>query len=201
MTALSGLSVHFERKYAGLYLEQTIDPILRPDGGDLVGAISYVRDVSHREKNRLAAVDLAIKDPLTGLYNARHFERRLEQIKPVASVLYLDVDGLKAINDTGGHKAGDVALVAVAAAIAANTREKKDVAARLHGDEYAILLASTGRVAASLVAARIRAALVTSGGPTVSIGIATCPDDTCDPRALGELADARLYADKRARRR
>jgi diguanylate cyclase (GGDEF)-like protein len=126
---------------------------------------------------------LSITDPLTGLFNRRHFGRRLsEEAKRAqrhghpASVLCVDIDRLKAINDDFGHKAGDGALVAVGQALLDNVRNI-DVVARIGGDEFAVLLLETSAAQASALSQRVLAEVawqddVLASGLTISIGVA-----------------------------
>ena len=151
-------------------------------------------------------LDLSRTDPLTGLGNPRAFEERMEQETARAarygeplSLLLLDVDGLKAINDDHGHRAGDLALQAVARALHRGARET-DLAARVGGDEFALLAPSTPGPAATALAERIR--LLVAGERidrlTVSLGVATAEDDrSSDPRDLRDAADGALYEAKR----
>ncbi|MDI1477400.1 GGDEF domain-containing protein [Polyangium sp. y55x31] len=150
----------------------------------------------------------SMTDPLTGLSNRRHLDARLaEEIarlaryEGAATVLLLDVDHLKEINDRGGHEAGDAALLAVAEALR-HTCRAMDLPSRYGGDEFAVLLPETTAVQGLELAERIRAALRDMpGAPTVSIGIADL-DAAAAPRplALMEAADAALYAAKKAGR-
>ncbi|HEY6549130.1 MAG TPA: GGDEF domain-containing protein, partial [Vicinamibacteria bacterium] len=121
------------------------------------------------------------------------------------SVLLLDVDGLKLLNDRHGHRRGDEALERVAEAIRTGSRAT-DVAARWGGDEFAILAPNTGRLEALTLAERVRA-LTAEGNPpseavTVSAGVATF-DFSRRPATPDELirtADAALYEAKRSGR-
>lgn len=155
--------------------------------------------------------DLALTDPLTGLRNRRGFEMLTEQPIGLARragrgvvLLAADLDGLKRINDAGGHAAGDRALVAVAAALNASFR-KTDVLARIGGDEFAVLAVDTPPGAAELLTARVYAALerhnaAHPAGPAValSVGTATLDDtSTASLDALLAAADAALYVAKR----
>jgi diguanylate cyclase (GGDEF)-like protein len=141
-------------------------------------------------------------DVLTGLGNRRAIEERLrEEIagalrhhEPI-SLLLIDVDHLKEVNDRAGHRGGDVALKRVADAIRFGSRDN-DVAARWGGDEFALLAPKTTFEAALSLAERIRGLL--EGGPTVSIGVATfvpsLPPLGAD--ALIQSADEALYRAK-----
>jgi len=126
---------------------------------------------------------LSITDPLTGLYNRRHFGRRLSEEATRArryghasSVLCVDVDRLKAINDDFGHRAGDRAIVTVCRALLDNVRTI-DVVARVGGDEFAVLLPETSAAEASALSQRVLAEVAWQGdllasGLAISIGIA-----------------------------
>ena len=153
---------------------------------------------------------LSITDPLTGLFNRRHFGRRLsEEAKRAqrhghaASLLCVDIDRLKAINDDFGHKAGDGALVAVGRALLDNVRNI-DVVARIGGDEFAVLLLETSAAQAAALSQRVLAEVAWQGdvlasGLTISIGIAelsTAID--LEPDDLLVAADAALYQAKAA---
>lgn len=140
----------------------------------------------------------ALLDPLTGLRNRRAaamvFEAALGHARrhgqPVA-VAVADMDGLKRINDTQGHAAGDEALRQFAAALTSNLRAG-DAAFRFGGDEF-VVIAPDSR-AAELEQLFIRVGQV---GPRFSVGFAEAPADSDDPASLLALADQRLYATRR----
>jgi diguanylate cyclase (GGDEF)-like protein len=116
------------------------------------------------------------------------------------SVVLADVDRLKEVNDTRGHPAGDAAIRHVSAAIKGGCRET-DLAARLGGEEFALLLPVTDLQGAIEAAERIRRGLAGSSVPgvgtvTLSLGVATFPRDGCDEQELLRKADERLYAAK-----
>jgi len=151
-----------------------------------------------------ALVALSRTDALTGLGNALAFGDGLRQEvahvdrygEPL-SLLLVDVDGLKAINDRGGHGEGNRALQAVARALRTGARAA-DLPARVGGDEFALLAPSTPGAAAAALGDRIRALVAgeTPRGLTVSVGVATL--DAADGGGhLWERADAALYAAKR----
>jgi diguanylate cyclase (GGDEF)-like protein len=154
----------------------------------------------------------ALTDNLTGLPNARCLYLLLEQeisraqMGPQAlSVLSLDLDDFKSINDTFGHQAGDETLCALGRIFQQAVREH-DIVARHAGDEFFVILPATGREQAGVIANRIQAA-VDSHRPCyrnntmvrlrVSVGGATFPDDGKDVHSLVAAADAAMYADKR----
>ena len=158
---------------------------------------------------------LSRKDPLTGLHNRRHFdmafEHQCQQVKQHASllsVLMLDVDHFKQINDDFGHDAGDAVLVEIARLLRHHLRDM-DVICRFGGEEFIALLPATSRVAAEsrakgLLAAIAQQAFAHQGTPfrriTLSCGVATFPDHTQDPKRLLRLADEALYQAKHSGR-
>jgi diguanylate cyclase (GGDEF)-like protein len=146
--------------------------------------------------------DVAATDALTGLANRRAFDararaalRRLRRAEDRLSVLLVDVDRLKRINDAGGHAAGDAALRGVSDALRATCRGS-DLPARIAGDEFAVLAVASAAQAAQL-AHRIRLALAhaTRDAVTVSIGIAEAPSGGTLEDLL-ERADRALYRAK-----
>ena len=167
---------------------------------------------SRREAERLA-VELeqqARTDGLTGLANRRCFDEQLERACASArrygapvSLLTLDLDDFKSINDTLGHAAGDEALKAVATACLSNTRNS-DIVARIGGDEFAILLPNTSRNGANSVAAHIQHALGdrrddAASRIRVSAGTASATAGADAEQLLAD-ADTEMYAHKRDRR-
>lgn len=149
---------------------------------------------------------LAGTDPLTGLLNRRSFTGRLHDEvaraarygKPL-SLLLLDLDGLKQLNDRAGHHAGDAALQALARSLRAESRSA-DLEARWGGDEFVVLAPETGRAEALGLAERIRTTVASlgPGAVTVSIGVATAePGDGSTAAGLESAADASVYEAKR----
>jgi diguanylate cyclase (GGDEF)-like protein len=161
---------------------------------------------------------LAVTDGLTGLYNHRHLHERLaleversQRSGLPLSVLMLDVDHFKLFNDSFGHPAGDEVLRQVARVLN-DTRRANDVVARYGGEEFAVILVDTAKFTAAKVAERVRERIAAHdfhdpahrtqrGTPiTVSLGVATFPDDGVDAEALIRAADTALYAAKRSGR-
>jgi diguanylate cyclase (GGDEF)-like protein len=151
---------------------------------------------------------LSVTDDLTQLYNSRYLnhvlrrevKRASRSARPL-SLLFLDLDGFKAVNDSQGHLAGSRALVEAAAVIRGSARET-DVAARFGGDEFALILPDTGSDGASAVAERVRDRLashpfLTGDGSsirlTASVGVATLPDVASTAEELVRAADRAMY--------
>lgn len=151
--------------------------------------------------------DISVRDGLTRLFNRRYLEEclyqefdRVRRYGGHLSVILLDVDHFKSINDSHGHPAGDAVLVHLARLLAENLRTS-DMAGRYGGEEFAILLPNTDSQGASRVIERIRARMAAEpaqheGVPipvTVSVGIAELSNDVTNPEALIKNADLALY--------
>ncbi len=154
--------------------------------------------------------EFSFKDEVTGLYNRRFFSIRLEEevsryrrFNHPVSVVLLDLDGFKAVNDELGHAAGDETLRGMAEILLKHSRGI-NVICRYGGDEFAILLVETSKAGAWLYADRIRDIMPTyrfnhGRRITASFGIASLPEDAAPaPDELIRAADEALYAAKRA---
>jgi diguanylate cyclase (GGDEF)-like protein len=149
---------------------------------------------------------MAATDGLTGIANRATFDSTLERelsrasrAQEDASLVLMDIDHFKKLNDTFGHQTGDDVLKRVAATLKAAAR-LYDTPSRYGGEEFGIVLPRTSPDDAELVANRLREAIAASGddpGVTVSAGVATFPLDASDPAALIKAADEALYASKR----
>ncbi len=152
--------------------------------------------------------EAAFTDHLTGLANRRRFERQLEKevertqrYGHAFCLLMMDIDHFKLVNDTHGHEAGDEVITKIAKALQAGTRGI-DLAARIGGDEFGIILTETGVQGAMEVAERLRVAikdleLSGVGQITASFGVAECPTTGQTVRELLASADAALYRAKK----
>jgi diguanylate cyclase (GGDEF)-like protein len=165
--------------------------------------------ILHEEAERLS-----ITDGLTGVWNRRHFDlraneevRRSHRFGEPFSLVMLDVDDFKRINDSCGHQAGDTVLVEIAARVTEAVREV-DTVARYGGEEFCLLLPRTDAPGASLLAEKVRDAIGARPFPlhdgsreldvTVSIGVATYPLHGGSVGALLTVVDEALYRAKRA---
>jgi len=159
------------------------------------------------------AREQSIRDSLTGAFNHRHFQDvlqrelgRAERLGRPLTVLMLDIDDFKSINDRFGHPVGDAILQGIVGEIRSEVRGDMDLLARYGGDEFALVLPETPASEAVLVAERVRRRVDERLfrmpdshqvlRATVSIGLATYPDDAAENRDLVEKADAALYRAK-----
>src|SRR6266480_2529168 len=183
--------------------------------GAVVAAVDYMLNISGDlvsptivEHEALELLEhRSITDPLTGLFNRYHFDAtmtheiaRCRRYGVPLSLLLVDVDRLKLLNDRWGHHAGDQALGRVATAIQKSLRGT-DIAARLGGDEFAIILPDTDAVAGLIVATRIRRHLVENASTmiTSSGGLVELPRSVAMEISAPQLmlvADHALYAAK-----
>ena len=155
-----------------------------------------------------AVREQAVTDALTGLYNRRYFEeslakevQRAKRQQQPFSIIGIDLDYLKRINDTYGHFYGDVAIKTIADVLKSNARSV-DVPARIGGEEFNILLPGIGSEGAMVAAERIRKSIErmdieTIGHITGSLGVATYFEHTDNVEELLELTDQAMYASKR----
>jgi diguanylate cyclase (GGDEF)-like protein len=177
----------------------------------LLGEIDELRQEVGRLKARLTEAEgLADEDVLTPLLNRRAFVRELRRVLAFtqryggpASLIYFDLDGFKAVNDRFGHAAGDVALQAVAQRLADNVRES-DIAGRLGGDEFGVILVHADQETALAKAAALAAIVETEPVACgewlmpvkISYGVGQILAEATAEQVLAE-ADAAMYARKR----
>ena len=190
----------------------TVSPI-RDRDGSVVGVATIARDISARLHDQERLRFLAEHDPLTGTRNRRGFEQevsdqvgRSRRYGEQAAVVFIDVDGLKHINDAHGHQAGDRALKEIAEAVSHRLRET-DVLARIGGDEFAVLLLYADQAEAPAVTNDLRrvtraSSIALDDGTMLSLsasaGFALIDGDTGSDEILAE-ADRAMYRDKSRR--
>ncbi|MCU0312935.1 MAG: GGDEF domain-containing protein [Solirubrobacteraceae bacterium] len=174
----------------------------------LVGATMLVTTLRARLQEVMEVLsEAASTDPLTGLANRRQFNgvlarelARAQRDKRPVSLIVLDLDHFKTVNDSAGHDAGDEVLRLVAAVLTEHSRTV-DLPARLGGEEFALILPDTDAEGGVLVAERLRLEVqrrTKRGGPgvTVSLGVACSPSGGRDADALVQDADSALYVAK-----
>ena len=146
--------------------------------------------------------EMSILDGLTGVYNHRHFHEMLEwqithlrRFPHAFSILMIDIDDFKKYNDTHGHLEGDKILCTAAQVFVSFTRES-DMVFRYGGEEFAIILPQTGQKNAVTAGERLLEAIRRKLPVTISVGLATCPDDAQTKNELVNKADKALYRAK-----
>ena len=204
-TALRGESVRFEYKRQDRVLEIQLEP-LRAPSGEILGCIGVGLDITKRKRTEEQVRYQATHDALTGLSNYREFMdtlerelRRAERSHHSFTVLLLDLDDLKRINDRQGHLMGNKALNRLAKVMKEQCRVT-DLAARYGGDEFAMVLIDSDHRMAEHVAQRIEACVRDDGEEPsigVSIGMAVYPGDGRTGQELLEAADRQLYGRKK----
>ena len=186
---------------------------LPAEDNDEIGGLAraFNRMAERLETHRNELRELSTHDPLTGLFNRREFEQRLQTERRRAvrygrpfSLLMLDVDHFKDINDRYGHPCGDEVLTTLADLLRLNVRPM-DAVCRYGGEEFAAILPETGRDGALVLAERIRRTVQDSTivldaarqvRATVSIGVATFATDAADGGDVVAAADRALYRAK-----
>jgi diguanylate cyclase (GGDEF)-like protein len=167
-------------------------------------ALVSVTDITARKRADAYLRYLGSHDPLTGLFNRSHFDETVKTIQAggyrVLSVVIADLNGLKQANDDHGHAAGDM-LIRRAGEVLSEAVDGGDIAARIGGDEFALLLPGRGEFAVGALVKRIRSLIEVNNrfyrGPTLSIAIGTSTAHDGQPLAKAlRLADTRMYGDK-----
>ena len=173
--------------------------------------VLILQDLARLVVDELELRQIAMTDSLTGAETRRSFEvqldreiKRTQRYAKVFSLIMLDLDHFKAVNDTHGHGAGDIVLQTVAARIKHHMRGS-DIFARIGGEEFALILPETDLVGAKVIAERIRESIAsepialpeTRINVTGSLGIATFTDPSETAGALLDRTDAALYQAKR----
>jgi diguanylate cyclase (GGDEF)-like protein len=195
-----------------VWLDVSTRPLFRPGQSTPYAVVSSCTDVTERQNLEAHLLDLAHRDPLTGLWNRRRFEQdvayqldRCRRYDERAALVLMDLDGFKQVNDVLGHLAGDEVLCAVGDGLSSRLRST-DRAARLGGDEFAVLLIDVSgdaveRIAAELVCELSAAVTTVQERVPVPISFGTAVLDRCTGavnEAL-EAADRAMYSAKQQR--
>ncbi|MBS0583794.1 MAG: EAL domain-containing protein [Proteobacteria bacterium] len=202
--------VQARRRDGSVYDERLSIGVIRDAQGQVQRFVAVISDITASKSDRSQLEYLARHDPLTGLVNRVQFEEHCaraiaaaEQAREAVSVLFIDLDAFKAVNDSFGHAVGD-RLLAVAADRVTRQLAPLDVAGRIGGDEFAVLVRGLGlREDAAGLANRL---LATLSDPyridnneiviSASIGVAGYPLDALDAATVIANADAAMYAAK-----
>ncbi len=203
MDALLGV-INFQRPLVASFSPEELE-LLTAVADQAATAVKNAR--LHEE-----TVQLTMTDPLTGVPNRRHLFARMEQelaraerYQSPLSILMVDVDHFKRLNDAAGHRAGDETLRKVCDVLRTRVR-KVDTLARYGGEEFMILLPQTSKADAMEVAEKLRRAvaeaqgLASTGQVTISVGVACYPVDAAEQDTLIDCSDSALYASKRGGR-
>lgn len=192
-----------------LFAEASID-MRRNRQGEIIGFRTISRDITERKKMEAEILALSITDPLTGLHNRRGFLSLAGQQlklstrnKSGALLFFVDLDGLKRINDTMGHEEGDKALIE-AATVLKETFRASDIIARLGGDEYAALTVDIPEENSEIFTARLQSLIDTRNNQengryrlSISVGCAYYdPEYPCSIHELMASADKLMYEQK-----
>jgi diguanylate cyclase (GGDEF)-like protein len=195
-----------------MYVEASVS-LQRNRDGDPVGFCGIVRDITDRKKTEKELAYLAYHDALTGLHNRKAFLEKLDEVIREAkrydkfrTLLFIDLDHFKKVNDVYGHEVGDKLLMQVATRLTEILRDT-DYVSRLGGDEFTIILGGPVKTNIDKVGARI---LKTLSKPytiqgikidfvTPSIGASTYPEDGQDADVLLNNADCAMYKAKEKR--
>jgi len=191
------------------------------ENGVTTALVGFIFDISERKKMEDVLVklnkqleSLSFHDALTGLANRRMYDKTMEvewaraqrRQEPI-SLIVIDIDQFKQYNDRYGHAMGDECIVTVAKALDSVASRPTDLLARYGGEEFVLMLPSTEKKAALMLAERCRAAVTDKQIPhaassisevvTISIGLSTMvPSETTDPNTLFDVADKMLYQAK-----
>jgi diguanylate cyclase (GGDEF)-like protein len=211
---LATVPLIYQKRFMGVLLVRSDDPariwqenellLLRTVADQVTVAVNHARLFSQMQQQ-------ALTDSLTGCFNRRSFEMQLERDLHMAtrmrlplSLILLDLDNFKRVNDTYGHEVGDVALRLLADGLRDELRSV-DTAARYGGEEFAVILPQAGIDGALIVAERLRQRIECMEVPgvghvTASLGIATFPQHASSRDTLVVAADRALYNAKNAGR-
>jgi diguanylate cyclase (GGDEF)-like protein/PAS domain S-box-containing protein len=201
----SGVRTYFEESLVDAegnirHVEKIKTPIFN-DTGDVIGIIGISHDVTSRKEVEVKLRHDSTHDMLTGLYNRAFFEDELKRLSQEGrfplTIVMADVNGLKSVNDTLGHDAGDH-LIRLSAQIILNAFRAEDIVARIGGDEFAVILPEAGESVAEETVSRIKSSPeIRSGRVSIAFGIASAKNEEQIAKVV-KLSDEKMYLDKTA---
>lgn len=204
----------FQDTFGHMQQSCTVCPLREGDGAGVTHICITVQDVTEVAAYEKLLLEMNYRDSLTGAYNRRYFNTRLKEeferhrrYRRAMSMLMIDIDHFKAVNDTHGHLCGDHVLKSVSGTIQSGLR-RVDILARFGGEEFCAILPETDFEPSLILADRIRAlvesAVYTFDGKeirvTVSVGVPGAPAAGDTPESFLRNADQALYEAKRAGR-
>ena len=207
-------------KSANVKLEEQ-EQLLKKDLDERAKQLLAINDELRKLNTRLEG--MTMQDGLTGLYNHRAFQQRLREeisrasrAKSSVTVVFMDVDNFKNYNDRNGHPAGDELLKGISQILTGDSRTSieqgwkaraSDIVARYGGEEFALILPDTPLEGGRIKAERIRKSVESTTFPfmehqplkciSISVGVATFPDQANDPQDLVDRADRAMYVSKK----
>lgn len=193
------IEVRVPRSDGDRYYLTTAKPVFS-EQGKVLSVICISKEITERKRMEQELQHLSTHDTLTGLYNRHFFETELARIQPSRqfpiSIVIVDMDHLKTVNDQYGHIAGDE-LIRQVAGLLQKTCRAEDIVARIGGDEFAILLPETSESAAQALVDRLRSSLLNQPDARLglSIGCATGNEKSSLIDVM-RMADDRMYRDK-----
>jgi len=203
----TGTRTYFEeslvdREGKNQHLEKIETPIFN-DSGTVIGIIGIAHDITSRKEVEATLRHESTHDIPTGLYNRAFFDEELGRLvknrKFPLSIVMADVNGLKAVNDSLGHEAGDK-LIQMAAQIILKAFRAEDIVARIGGDEFAVLLPETdANVAEEAVGRIMHCSEIINGQVSIAFGIASAKGKKQLAEAM-KVSDERMYQDKAAQK-
>ncbi|MFA5384305.1 MAG: PAS domain S-box protein [Eubacteriales bacterium] len=187
-----------------IWMETIANPLL-DDNQELTGVILSSRDITERKQMEEQLKYLSLHDNLTGLYNRTYFEQEMSRLQKgrfsLFGIIVCDIDGLKFINDTRGHKAGDDLIISAAEAIKSSFRAE-DMVARIGGDEFAVLLLNCDSKTMEKACRRIKQNVSSHNKEnpesylSISIGFAISNGEKVSVTDIFKEADNKMYKEK-----